>query len=225
MVDKALVQERQVFVDARVKLLIISRIGKMDAREEFVEFALGAMPGKDVFEEADGVDAPHQVVRVRHLYGRIVVVLAHDGEVHGLGIGNAHPRVHVVQQVHVKEQVPGDGRYEPEGRFLVGRFVHAGLREHVPHAVVDGVYRSGEGEGSDGARHHLAHVPLGEQVPAQVFVPVKFLYVNDFRSDGTHLQEVQRATAEGPFQVFFLPKAGADFFACFVQLPYFFLRE
>ncbi len=109
MVNQALVQQRQILVDAGVKLLVISGLCKTDAPEQLVEFSQGAVPGIDVSEELDGVDAPHQGVGVRRFHGRIVMVFAHDGQVHGLRIGNTHPRVHVVQQVHVKEQVPGEG--------------------------------------------------------------------------------------------------------------------
>ena len=176
-------------------------------------------------QELHGIDVTHDGIGHLGGDGRIVVVLAHDGQVHGLRIGNGHLGVHIVQQVHVEEQVPGYGGNQPQGCLLVGRPVDACHGQHIAHAVVDGLHRGGKGEGRHGARQHLAHVPLGEQVPAQVVVPVKFLDVNDFRGDGTHLQEVQRAAAEGPFQVFFLAKTTADFFACFVHLPYFFLRE
>ena len=225
MVDEALVQESDILVDAPVELPIVLRAGEMDFFEQLVEFPHGAMAGENVIEELDGVDAPHQGIGVRGAHGRIVMVFAHDGQVHGLGMGDTHPCVHVVQQVHVEEQMPGNGGNEPEGRFRVGGFIYAGLCEHVPHAIVDGFHGSGEGKGRHGPRHHLAHVPLGEQMPAQVFVPVKFFNVNHFRGDGTHLQEVQRAAAKGPFQVLFLAKAGPDFLAGLVEFPDFFFRE
>ncbi len=56
-------------------------------------------------------------------------------------------------------------------------------------------------------------------MPAHVVLTVKFFYVDKLGGDGTHLQKVQRAALDGPFDVFFLTEGAANPLPGFIQLP------
>ena len=191
----------------------------MDARKQLVELAQGAVPGINVSEELDGIDGPYRCAGVRRFHRRMVVVFAHDGQVHGLRTGDAHPCVHVVEQVHVKEQVPGNGGNEPKRSLLERGFIHARFGQHIAHAVVDGLHRGGKGEGRHGARQHLAYIPFGEKMSAQVVLAVKFFNVNYFGGDWTHLKEIQRFAPDGPFDVFVFAEGFTNPLPGLVELP------
>ena len=185
--------------------------------KQFVKLSHSLVAGEDVLQEFEGVDGPDKQVGIRNGDGRIVVVLPHNGQVHVLGPGNAHFRMHVVQQVHIEEQVSRYGGNQPQRLFLMGRIINARQPEHIAHAIVDGLGRCRQREGRNRARHHLAHVPLGEKVPADVIVPVKLFDVNDFRGDRPHLKQIKFPVLQGPLDVFLFPEGGPYLFRGFIQ--------
>ena len=75
----------------------------MHPGQELVKLFHGTMAGKHEGKELDGVDAADQRAGKRDRNGRIIVVFAHNGEVHGLRVCDAHLRMHFVQQVHIEE--------------------------------------------------------------------------------------------------------------------------
>ena len=225
VIGKALIQKRQVVINALIQLPGRRCVCEMHPREQLVEFPHGAVPGHYVGQKLDRIDGPDEGRRKRSGNGRIIVVLPHDGQVHGLRIGDTHFCMHGIQQVHIEKQVSRYGRNQPQGGLVVGRMVHAGRCQHITHAVVDGHDRSGKGERRDSAGHHFAHIPLGKQMTAYIIIPVKLLDVNNFRSNRPHLQQIEPVALDGPFQVFFFRKYAPDLFARIVQQPHLFLRQ
>ena len=185
--------------------------------KQFVKLSHGLVAGEDVLQEFEGVDGPDKQVGIRNGDGRIVVVLPHNGQVHVLGPGDTHLRVHVVQQVHIEEQVSRYGGNQPQRLFLVGRIINARQPQHIAHAIVDGFGRCSQGKGRNSTRHHLAHVPLGKKVAADVIVPVKLFDVDNLRRDGPHLKQVKFPVLQGPLDVFLFPEDGPYLFRGFIQ--------
>ena len=117
------------------------------------------------------------------------------------------------------------GRDQPKGRLVIGRTANARLGPHIPHSVVDGLHGSREGERSDSPRHHLPHIPFGEKVSGEVVIPVKLFDINDLRSNGTHLKEIQHSPAQSPLHVHFSSEDGPHFLPSLVEQFYLLLGK
>ena len=50
-----------------------------------------------------------------------------------------------------------------------------------------------------------------------IVIPVKFFNVNDFRCNGTHLQQIERSALQGPLQVLILPEGLPHFLSKFIE--------
>ena len=220
MVNQTFVQIGKVGVDAFIQFPAGSVLRKVNLGQQCIEFLHRAMTRVHKLKELEGIEETDKRIGIRHGDGRIIVIFTHDGQVHRLRIGDGDFRVHVVQQIHVKEQVSRYGGNQPQRLFFVWRFVHPRYAKHVTHTIVDGFRRGGQSERGDGSRHHFADVSFGEQMAAYIVVTVEFFNVDDFRGNGTHLQKKQLPVFHGPFNVFLLAKSRSYLFPSFVKLFY-----
>ena len=152
MVDKALVQINHILVNTSIQFAVRGCLHKMHFGQHLVEFLHRTVTGEHIHQELHGVDASDNRIGKRFANGRTVVILAHDGQIHLLWLGNGDTCTHVVQQVHVEEQMSGEGRNQAQRLLVIRRLANAGNAAHIAHAIVDGFYRSGEGQRRDSTR-------------------------------------------------------------------------
>ncbi len=105
MVDEAFIQERDIGINAFVEFAAGIGFRKMHPSQQRIELFHCTVARQHKLQELHGVDTAHQRIGILSRDGRIIVIFAHNGQIHRLRIGNADSRVHVVEQVHVEEEM------------------------------------------------------------------------------------------------------------------------